>query len=1319
VVGEEKRVVGEEKKVEEEDKADGEDVVTVREESDTKPSQMSFSFKETGKSEKTPLPSPGVLPSPTSNPFFSSVASQSKSTDTTLDNANSLDRSGMKDLITNLEKILQSQAAPTAEDQTLTGITPIEPTPTDKGKAESVDPAATDLSHNGESNRSLEEMIGEPGGQSTPVPSPERPKTCEVDSGAIKAAAEKPRVTTSRFEVKKVSEEKELTDPASPAASSVQSNGQSNTVLEAEAHANRQPDKTGRSRTISMEAGRVNGEEEHYDSSPSPVSCYDTASESGPYGFESLPGVVEENLARQGLLPDGYVRSEPFQPVHTITPLCSEVGEYGPVFNQQQPGVQGGFVHAASGVFNGIQNNHQGPSVINPVPSHQQLPQQPTAFTQAPTAFMPPNHIKNENGQEVVGGDFNQHQWLQHHIEQQNQQAASGLPQEEHQVSGDSIPVGCEASHLEARLDISQDSGMVSLTKEPSMQQQSAQVCVPQALLPSSTLNNIPGNSAFVQQNFRPQPQSTFIPVEPAKDTQLDVESVEDDHETITEEESIIQSALNKLEERHIQELDCIARRMEEVKAQYAQDKENYRIQLVSSLLAAKKNQEQERLQQQQMFNLEQTENLRKLQEQKEQVQKKIDMEIQQQRQHQMQRHQSFDGRVHQIADNRPHMFSPPANSQTQPVHQPVPRIAYINPGSNQILTMHPQSTMQHPQFINMGGHIMEVSVAGTYPGGQQVYYAPNPGEHQLVPPHSSQHSYSPASQEHEEEEKLDRLDCASVQSEPVRPLPVELAKRDSLSDSGAEGSGTNTPTRGRTYTEGLLRFVQDSSLQQKPERRVSNIDAPSSANLMSSNMAPPSAAHVPVIQPNHAQLAALSQSSFPGVIQQTHMPEAVYPTDLKTRSGSSLSGHAYTIHPNQPASMHQASRSMFVDPSYNHYMTVGANPSYLQEHSFRPQNSTSPPMRQEARPASSLQHQMLGGETHSLRQPIMSSVATPSQSYNSIPGIMPMTSHGMYMSSASQGMYLPAARYQNPLAGTPISPPGMDPRVNLGLVHHPSQLVNLPPGASGLHSDYRVVPGHSNLPMNLGQGSMILPESSRSQVHELNNLGAVLNNPNYSPQGLMNPALAGLSSGAGMINPASSVLNHTSGVLNSNQAVISSSLGGLHLNHQMGIQGASYPSLPPGLVNPSQQLNHSLHLGQQQVRQQVHGQQQQQVHGQLQQQQPQVHGQQQQQVHEQQVMQQVHGQQQPLGQQQQLGQQQVLGQQQQQVHGQQQQQVHGLQQQQVLGQQQQVLLNPTPGSSVAGSMSGSYHESVHLEDPSAHAPNLDLDPTARQQQSQ
>ena len=45
-----------------------------------------------------------------------------------------------------------------------------------------------------------------------------------------------------------------------------------------------------RSRSMSIEAWRVAAEEEHYDSSPSPVSCYDTASESGPYGNEILPG---------------------------------------------------------------------------------------------------------------------------------------------------------------------------------------------------------------------------------------------------------------------------------------------------------------------------------------------------------------------------------------------------------------------------------------------------------------------------------------------------------------------------------------------------------------------------------------------------------------------------------------------------------------------------------------------------------------------------------------------------------------------------------------------------------------------------------------------------------------------------------------------------------------------------------------------------------------------------------------------------------------------------------------------------------------------
>ena len=51
----------------------------------------------------------------------------------------------------------------------------------------------------------------------------------------------------------------------------------------------------------------------------------------------------------------------------------------------------------------------------------------------------------------------------------------------------------------------------------------SIKVCAPQPMLPQTSLHNIPGNSAFVQQNFRPQPESTFIPVEPAKDPQVNL----------------------------------------------------------------------------------------------------------------------------------------------------------------------------------------------------------------------------------------------------------------------------------------------------------------------------------------------------------------------------------------------------------------------------------------------------------------------------------------------------------------------------------------------------------------------------------------------------------------------------------------------------------------------------------------------------------------------------------------------------------------------------------------------------------------------------
>lgn len=120
----------------------------------------------------------------------------------------------MKDLESNLEKILQpdhnsSQNVFNIEEQTLTGITPIETGDPTFSVPAPVDEPATGaeefFSLPSEPNRNLEEVIGVPGGQSTPVPSPERPKTTEVDS-VPKPAPDRQR-KMSRFEIQKVCED--------------------------------------------------------------------------------------------------------------------------------------------------------------------------------------------------------------------------------------------------------------------------------------------------------------------------------------------------------------------------------------------------------------------------------------------------------------------------------------------------------------------------------------------------------------------------------------------------------------------------------------------------------------------------------------------------------------------------------------------------------------------------------------------------------------------------------------------------------------------------------------------------------------------------------------------------------------------------------------------------------------------------------------------------------------------------------------------------------------------------------------------------------
>ena len=131
----------------------------------------------------------------------------------------------MKNLESNLEKILQpdysSQNQSLQEDTTLTGITPIdgseqgipvsssEPNPDHNTKTKD-DYIGNNLQVGSENGKSIEELIGEPGGQSTPVPSPDRPKVSEVDSG-VKVDTKPTKM--SRFDVKKVSEEKEFSDP--------------------------------------------------------------------------------------------------------------------------------------------------------------------------------------------------------------------------------------------------------------------------------------------------------------------------------------------------------------------------------------------------------------------------------------------------------------------------------------------------------------------------------------------------------------------------------------------------------------------------------------------------------------------------------------------------------------------------------------------------------------------------------------------------------------------------------------------------------------------------------------------------------------------------------------------------------------------------------------------------------------------------------------------------------------------------------------------------------------------------------------------------
>jgi hypothetical protein len=877
----------------------------------------------------------------------------------------------------------------------------------------------------GHSVKSLEDVMGDPPRQSTPVSSPERPQQPQEAGGKF-----------SRFAVQKVDE--------APAVE-LEPGGEGQLY--------------SRSCSIAASAsGRTSIEAEHYDSSPSPGSCYDTASES-----------VEPTLLQM---------------------YGDQVRYNGPVQAQRTECLG----------YHGMAAPGADTICVEPRrPSHSW----PATW---PDSTRPLTTLADSTGQ------------------------AAQVPRPadtDHHTSGDSIPVGCEASHL----DISSDSGLASLIIQPPV------------LPPISTAPQDQFRQPQVQENFCPGPESTFMPVEPAKEPTLDVESVEDDHNEITEEESFIQNALNRLDQRHAAEMEILQRRMEELQRHYMKEKENLRVDLVSTLFNARKmvHQQQEMAAMAQAGVMEVEEanaspQLLQLQQQKQLIQQQINEHMRQQQQVQ-QHQQNFqqlqsagqrDVQQQQLLQQQLQqqlnslMFSPPPGhtsrgsqgppntSPAQQVLQPVPaRYAYVSNGNQpQLVTINGQQLqvvggLHGQQIVALQGAPGQPQQFFSLPPDQQIQQLSIPRPQSFLPTRFSPRQVEQEGREKEGEEEhriIERLDASSVMSEPSRPLVMEQHKRDSFSDSGAENSGCNTPTRGRTITEGLLRYVQDSSVA-RPQQRYSNVENPgghlpplhgqahktgssfqtpglpqnppfhpqslqhSLTQLPGSGYVPghpalqrqsgresvplaqgrdsvplvrdgrdsvptgePQACHVPVIQ----AVAEQPQPPYPSVIQQiASYPGHSYPGYAAQYQGTVTRGYTHPMPGSAPPYTGPAPPYPG-QANYVYSQFAGANP--LQTFppgpmcstpgsvgGFYPPNPgyqvTSPPPPSSFQPVSSSAQNT--GEVTTIRQPIMSSTAQPSQvpaGYSSVSGMIPV----MMMPPSC----LPSGVYRTAIPPSPLSPP-------------------------------------------------------------------------------------------------------------------------------------------------------------------------------------------------------------------------------------------------------------------------------------------------------
>ena len=338
---------------------------------------------------------------------------------------------------------------------------------------------------------------------------------------------------------------------------------------------------------------------------------------------------------------------------------------------------------------------------------------------------------------------------------------------------------------------------------------------------------------------------------------QLDIESVEEDHSEITEEESFIQNALTMLDHRHSSEMDMLQRKMEELQRHYMQEKETLRVDLVQTLFNARKLQEGGhqgavegegeggglspailQLQQQQQF-----------------IQQQIQAHL---RQEQLQQQApalaattvyspsptmslSAAGHLMQPVPARcvpslpavltwpryPYLGSQPqlvtlGNGQTVQLVQGVGGQVVAQPAQYML----PQVNKRHFLFCILPRHLTCTPGAAAGPPAPVLRAAPAlpPAGGGArggggAPPRQARLRQRAQRAEQGRARAGGAFMISSLHAEPsctshqsFAPAPVQ-AKRDSFSDSGAEGSGTNTPTRGRTMTEGLLRFVQDGSV--------------------------------------------------------------------------------------------------------------------------------------------------------------------------------------------------------------------------------------------------------------------------------------------------------------------------------------------------------------------------------------------------------------------------------------------------------------------------------------------------------------------------